>query len=260
MVVDSPPEETVALANTWRLSSVERASMTEQVLRELREAIVEGRIPQGEALREVSLAETLGTGRSAVREAVRQLIQEGLVDYEPHRGACVRVMSLADRLDVYVAREAIETGAARRILDAPPSDLSDLRAALEELTALTATAAEGEDRVTEPVIDADIRFHQELVALAGSPRLVRAFETLAAETRMLLRHHPTSPLATYASDHVRLLEAFERRDPATPDLVADHLRLSKDLIASELAHAEGEAPAMNTTQPRPDRTEARRVG
>jgi DNA-binding GntR family transcriptional regulator len=212
--------------------------MTEQVLRELRDAIVEGRIPQGEALREASLAETLGTGRSAVREAVRQLIQEGLVDYEPHRGAYVRVMSLADRLDVYVAREAIETGAARRILDAPPSDLSDLRAALEEL----AEIAEGEDRVTDPVIDADLRFHEELVALAGSPRLVRAFETLAAETRMLLRHHPTYPLSTYVSDHVRLLEAFERRDPATPDLVADHLRLSKDLIASELAHADEKRP------------------
>jgi DNA-binding GntR family transcriptional regulator len=255
MVVDSPPEETVALANTWRLSSVERASMTEQVLRELREAIVEGRIPQGEALREVSLAETLGTGRSAVREAVRQLIQEGLVDYEPHRGAFVRVMSLADRLDVYVAREAIETGAARRILDAPPEDLSDLRGALEEL----AETAEGQDRVTEPVIDADIRFHQELVALAGSPRLVRAFDTLAAETRMLLRHHPDYPLATYLTDHVPLLEAVERRDPATPDLVAEHLRLSKDLIASELAHAEGEAPAMKTTPPRSDRKEAGRV-
>lgn len=248
----------MALANTWRLSSVERASMTEQVLRELREAIVEGRIPQGEPLREVSLAATLGTGRSAVREAVRQLIQEGLVDYEPHRGAFVRVMSLADRLDVYVAREAIETGAVRRILGAPPSDLSELRAALEELTEHTVTAG-GEDRVTEPVIDADIRFHEELVALAGSPRLVRAFETLAAEARMLLRHHPTYPLSTYVSDHVGLLEALERRDPATPDLVADHLRLSKDLIASELAHAEGEAPAMNPTPPRPDRSEARRV-
>ena len=241
----------MALANTWRLSSVERASMTEQVLRELREAIVEGRIPQGEPLREVSLAATLGTGRSAVREAVRQLVQEGLVDYEPHRGAFVRVMSLADRLDVYVAREAIETGAARRILDAPPPDLTDLRAALEELTA---TANEHDDRVTEPVIDADIRFHQELVRLAGSPRLVRAHETLAAETRMLLRHHPAYPWSTYVTDHTRLLEAIERRDPATPDLVAAHLRLSKDLIASELAH-EGEAPAMKTI----DRTEAERV-
>src|SRR4051794_6939568 len=214
MVVDSPPEETVALANTWRLSSVERASMTEQVLRELREAIVEGRIPQGGALREVSLAATLGTGRSAVREAVRQLIQEGLVDYEPHRGAFVRVMSLADRLDVYVAREAIETGAARRILDAPPADLSDLRAALEELTETTA----GQDRATEPVIDADIPLPAEPAALAGSPRLVRAFETLAAEARMLLRPPPISPLTTSVTDPVRLLEALERRDPATPDL------------------------------------------
>jgi DNA-binding GntR family transcriptional regulator len=253
MVVDSPPEETVALANTWRLSSVERASMTEQVLRELRDAIVEGRIPQGEPLREVSLAATLGTGRSAVREAVRQLIHEGLVDYEPHRGAFVRLISLADGLDVYVAREAIESGAARRILDAPPPDLTDLRAALEELEQTT----DGQDRVTDPVIDADIRFHEELVALAGSPRLVRAFETLAAETRMLLRYHPTYPLSTYVTDHVRLLEAVESRDPATPDLVAEHLRLSKDLIASELANAEGEAPAMQPT--RPDRTEDRRV-
>jgi DNA-binding GntR family transcriptional regulator len=107
------------------------------------------------------------------------------------------------------------------------------------------------------VIDADIRFHEELVALAGSPRLVRAFETLAAETRMLLRYHPTYPLSTYVADHVRLLEAVESRDPATPDLVAEHLRLSKDLIASELANAEGEAPAMQPT--RPDRTEDRRV-
>src|SRR4051794_520154 len=190
------------LANTWRLSSVERASMTEQVLRELREAIIEGRIPQGEPLREVSLAgtlgtgrrgrlwgapprggeplrevalaATLGTGRSAVREAIRQLVQEGLVDSEPHRGAFVRVMSVADRLDVYVAREAIETAAARRMLEAPPKDLADLRAALEEL----ARSARESDQVTPPVIDADIRFHQELVRLAASPRLMRAHDTL----------------------------------------------------------------------------------
>src|ERR671933_1846304 len=146
MVVDSPPgrRKLAPLTHTWRLTSVERASMTEQVLRELREAIIEGRIPQGEPLREVSLAGTLGTGRSAVREAIRQLVQEGLVEYEPHRGAFVRIMSLADRLDVYVAREAIEVGAARRILDAPPSDLSDLRAALEEL----ARSARENDEVT----------------------------------------------------------------------------------------------------------------
>jgi DNA-binding GntR family transcriptional regulator len=242
------------LANTWRLTSVERASMTEQVLRELREAIIEGRIPQGEPLREVSLASTLGTGRSAVREAVRQLVQEGLVEYAPHRGAFVRVMSLADRLDVYVAREAIETGAARRILELPPQDLSELRAALEELRA----TAHDEDRVTDPVIHADIRFHQELVRLASSPRLTRAHDTLAAETRMLLRHHPEYPWSRYVTDHERLLEAIEHREPSMPELVAQHLRLSKDLIARQLARAEGEPPAMKHPHPSPS-TEPRGV-
>jgi DNA-binding GntR family transcriptional regulator len=231
MVVDTPRRREVApQAKSWRLTSVERASMTEQVLRELRQGIIEGRIPQGEALREVPIANTVGTGRSAVREAIRQLVQEGLVDYEPHRGAFVRVMSLADRLDVYVAREAIETGATRRILEGPPVDLARLRAALEDLR----EAARDHDDVTDGVIDADLCFHQELVRLAGSPRLERAHDTLAAEARMLLRHHPNYPWTDWVTDHERLLDALERHDPATPDLVAEHLRLSMRLIAGEL--------------------------
>ncbi len=245
-------EALASLANTWRLSSVERASMTEQVLRELREAIVEGRIPQGEPLREVSLAATLGTGRSAVREAIRQLAQEGLVAIEPHRGAFVQVMSLEDRLDVYVAREAIETFAARRLLEGPPPDLTELRAALAALEG----TARWHDSVTEALIDADIRFHQVLVRLARSPRLTRAHDTLAAETRMVLRHHPAYPWGTYVTDHVALLEALERRDPALPGLVAAHLRLTKDLIASEI---EGEKARMSQTATSAPPEEADRV-
>jgi DNA-binding GntR family transcriptional regulator len=220
-----------AASHTWRVGTISRASTTEQVLRELRQAIIDGRIGQGEALREVSLAQAFGTGRSAVREAVRQLVQEGLVDYELHRGAFVRVMSLADRLDVYVAREAIEAGVARQLVDAPePPDLSGLSGALEELRA----TAEGHDRVTEEVIGADIGFHQALVRLGGSPRLMRAHETLAAETRMLLRHHPAYPWSDYVSDHERLFDAVARRDPRAADLVVDHLRLSARLIGDQL--------------------------
>jgi DNA-binding GntR family transcriptional regulator len=226
-----------AAANTWQLGSIDRASTTQQVLHQLREAIIDGRIAQGEALREVSLAKTFGTGRSAVREAIRQLVQEGLVDYELHRGAFVRVMSLADRLDVYVAREAIETGVAQRVVQASrPVDLSALRGALVDLRAM----AEGHDRVTEDLIAADIRFHQELVHLAGSPRLTRAYETLAAETRMLLRHHPAYAWSDYVGDHERVFEAIERRDPGAPDVVGEHLRLSARLISEELARETGD--------------------
>jgi DNA-binding GntR family transcriptional regulator len=235
-----------ASSDNWRLGEIDRASTTEQVLQELREAIIDGRIAQGEALREVSLARTLGTGRSAVREAVRQLVQEGLVDYELHRGAFVRVMSLADRLDVYVAREAIEAGVARLAVEAsPPPDLTALRAALEDLR----TRAEGHDRVTDEVIDADIRFHEELVRLAGSPRLTRAHETLVAETRMLLRHHPAYPWSDYVSDHERLFDAIEQRDPRAPEYAVEHLRLSARLIGEELDRATGDGAVEGRDDP-----------
>lgn len=233
-------------SHNWRLGAIDRASTTEQVLHELREAIIDGRIGQGEALREVPLSRTLGTGRSAVREAIRQLVQEGLVDYELHRGAFVRVMSLADRLDVYVAREAIEAGVARLAVEASsPPDLSDLRGALEDLR----TRAKGHDRVTDDLIEADIGFHEELVRLAGSPRLGRAHETLAAETRMLLRHHPAYPWSDYVSDHQRLFDALERRDPRAPDYVIEHLRLSARLIGAELDRASGDAAVEDGDDP-----------
>lgn len=205
--------------------------MPDEVLRELRDAIVDGRIAQGEQLREVQLAATFGTGRGVVREAVRQLVQEGLVEYLPHRGTFVRLMSLEDSRDVYAAREALESGAVRRALqESATLDLSGTRRALAKLR----SAAAGHDRVTEAMIGADVDFHRELVALAGSPRLSRAHGTLVAETRMLLRHHPVYPASDYVGDHTRLLEALERRDPRTPDLVAEHLRLSARLIGHEL--------------------------
>ena len=97
--------------------------------------------------------------------------------------------------------------------------------------------AHGHDRITDDVIEADIRFHEELVRLGGSPRLRRAHETLAAETRMLLRHHPTYPWSDYVSDHERLFDAIEQRDPRAPDYVIEHLRLSARLIGEELDRA-----------------------
>jgi len=149
-----------------RLSTVERTSMTQQVLHELREAIIDGRLAQGESLREVALSQSLGTGRSAVREAIRQLIQEGLVEHEVHRGAYVRVMSLKDRLDVYFAREAIECGAVRRVIESPEApDLTQLTAAIDAMRGV----ARGRERVSEQLIDADIHFHQAMVGARREP-------------------------------------------------------------------------------------------
>lgn len=216
----------------WNLPVVERSSTLEQVHRVLREAIVEGAIPAGAHLREISLARALATSRGTIREAIRHLVQEGLVEYVLHRGNFVRALSVLDRLDVYVAREAIEVGVVTRLLQAREKpDLRPLEEAMDELRG----AAVGHARPTEQVIAADLRFHQELVRLSGSPRLDRAYETLAVETRMLLRHHPEYPWRTYVGDHEKLLRALRRHDSRTPELVAEHLRLSADLIGGEIA-------------------------
>jgi DNA-binding GntR family transcriptional regulator len=226
------------MSESWHLPTVERTSTTEQVHRALREAIIQGEIPEGARLGEVRLARMLGTSRGTVREAIRHLVQEGLVESKLHRGAFVAALSLVDRLDVYVAREAIEMYAATWLVEHGDGvDLRPLEEAMEELR----TAAVGVDRPTERVIAADIEFHRELVALTGSPRLLRAYETLAAEARMLLRNHPAYPWQTYISDHETLFEALRTRDPRAPELVAEHLRLSVDLISAEIA-SRGAAP------------------
>src|SRR5207237_9159178 len=157
-----------------------------------------------------------------------------------HNGAFVKAQLLEDRLDVYVAREAIEVWAARTLI--AKTELPDLRA-LDVALATMQTREARQKRPTEATIAADLRFHHELVRLAGSERLTRSHETFAAETRMLLRRHPPYPWRTYADDHQALVDALRRRDPKTPNLVAEHLRLSRRLLrgrsvdSSEVEHA-----------------------
>jgi DNA-binding GntR family transcriptional regulator len=224
---------------TWGLSAIERRSTTDRVITELRTAIVTGRIGASEPLREASLAETLGTGRSSVREAIRHLIGAGLVEYRPNRGAFVRQLSVEDAVDVYLAREAIETAAVCHVLErAQAPDLTRLESRLQQIVVAAEATPEDEPAGVE-LVTADLDFHRAMVDLAGSSRLSRAQDTVAAEAQMLMLHQPFYSLSDYASDHRILFDALAHRDPAAPDLVRDHLRLSARLIARELERIGG---------------------
>jgi DNA-binding GntR family transcriptional regulator len=237
---------------SWGLGTVERRSTTDQVLHELRAAIVAGRIPPREPLPEVALAQTFGTGRSAIREALRTLVQEGLVVSELNRGAWVRPLSTEDVIDVYRARAAIEVAAVRAAQEqATPPDLTALGAAQNRIVAACG-ATDGDGAPSHDLIGADIDFHRELVALAGSPRLSRAHEPLAAESQMLLNWHPVYSVSDYASEHQQVLDALQAGDADPAEVVRAHLMLTVELImqeaeryASRLASATGTEP--NTT-------------
>jgi DNA-binding GntR family transcriptional regulator len=216
----------------WGLGTVERRSTTDQVLHGLRAAILAGRIKPTEQLPEVALAQAFGTGRSAIREAIRQLVQEGLVVTEINRGARVRPVSAPDLIDVYRARTAIEVASVGALLENPEGfDVAPLQAAQQRIVDLSPT--DGAVTPSWELIAADIDFHRVMVSLAGSPRLSRAHEPLAAESQMLLNWHPVYSVSDYVADHHKLLEAIASRDPAAGDVVRAHLVLTVDLLTEE---------------------------
>lgn len=226
--------------NDWSIEVLQRVSTTEQATQALREAITSGRIPQGDSLRETQVASMLGTGRSAVREAIRQLVQEGLVEHELHRGARVRLLDADDVKDIYSAREAIEPFSAGLFLRRPAEETDT--APIESTVAEIEAAAGDGDEMPGGQIDLDIRFHEQLVALGGSLRLSRAHSTIAAEARMVLHHHPEEPLGVFAHEHQMLLEAVLRRDDALPSLVTDHLQKSAVTVLAWLQEHDRKAP------------------
>ncbi|HEX4009937.1 MAG TPA: GntR family transcriptional regulator [Solirubrobacteraceae bacterium] len=212
----------------WRLASVDRQSTTDRVCIQLRAAMLEGRLPPGERLREVVLAEIFGTGRSAIREALRQLVQEGLVVMRPNRGARVREISIDDVVDIYAAREAIETAAVARAVGAGSCvDVSALCAAHDRMR----IAWSGRERTPlAELVTANLAFHVAIVGLARSPRLSRVFEPLAAESQMAITSRMVALDQASTEVHGRILTAIAHRSPDAVRLVREHLRVDQPAV------------------------------
>jgi DNA-binding GntR family transcriptional regulator len=177
----------------------------------LRKAIGHGELKPGMQLGEADLARKLGVSRGPLREGMQRLTQEGLLIAIRNRGLFVVDMTADDVRDMYLAREAIERAAARKIIE------GDHAAAGEGLLALVAEMAAATDPAE--VSEVDIAFHEGLVALAGSPRLSRMHRTFITETRMCI--HALEE--TYAAADVRveehraLAEAVKSGDLALTD-------------------------------------------
>ena len=159
-----------------------RATYASMVTERLRDSIVNGSLEPGSQLSEVELATRFGVSRGPVREALQRLIQEGLVRSEPHRGVFVPVLSDDDVRDIYLARDALETSAVRRIIDTSRGEQA--ASELDQSVKLMAEAEAAED--WEAVGRHDLDFHTTLVAATGSERLQRMFSTVISETRLCL--------------------------------------------------------------------------
>ncbi|MFB7281957.1 GntR family transcriptional regulator [Streptomyces hydrogenans] len=210
-----------------------RTSTAERVADILRTRIAEGFFPPGTRLSEESIGGALGVSRNTLREAFRLLTHERLLVHELNRGVFVRVLAVDDVEDIYRTRRLVECAVVRG-LAGPPFPLGGLTAAVAEGEA----AALAGDWLA--VSTANIHFHRELVALAGSARTDELMRSVLAELRLAF-HVVDDPRALhepYLARNKEILEALRAGDRATAEgLLARYLDDSIRRVAAAYARA-----------------------
>lgn len=203
------------------LEPVDRESTPSIIARQLRNAIARGQLRPGAQLGEAELARELGVSRGPLREAMQRLTQEGLLISVRNRGLFVIELSEADVHDIYLARSAVERAAAASIV------VADHVAAGTRLAAVAEKMARASQRGNKSGIgDADLEFHETLVGLSGSPRLIRMHQTLLTETRMcVIALAPTYPdVDDRVPEHTEIAAAIGAGDAALVDrLLVAHM-------------------------------------
>ncbi len=145
----------------------------------LRENIINGNLQAGQALAENELAALCDTSRNTLREALRFLHGEGLMDYQHNRGVFVRQLTQRDVRDIYKARRYLEVLAIQSSPSISEFHLHKMAGQLD----LALTAANNNDWRTFGTHS--LRFHQRIVHMLGCARFNEFFSVLLAQLRLL---------------------------------------------------------------------------
>ncbi len=199
------------------------SSLVELAVRRLRSEILSGALVPGERLVEEQLTRRFGTSRAPLREALRLLGQQGLVEHLPRRGVRVAELSTRDIDELFSLRDALERFAVQCALsDGARPDAGELRTAAEQME----HAAVDGDAVQQAA--AHRAFHLALVGLAGHHQLLRTYEPVLTQLQLYMATNlrreaeAVSSPREGAQRHRRLCDAV-----ASGDL---------DAVLAELAH------------------------
>ena len=217
----------------------EHSSLHGQVIAELRRAILTGRLKAGERLVEGKLADELGVSRNPVREAIRVLASEGLVDVAERRGASVAIMSDSE------ARETIEV---RALLEGQNARLAARRHDKELIRRIEAVLKKGTAAVTagrfDQLFELNQQYHDALAAAGQNRVLGELLQKLRNRTAMLFAPMSPSRQSRSWNEHADILRAIIDGDErAAAALAAEHvMRAGADFLAGLDAVAEDAAP------------------
>jgi DNA-binding GntR family transcriptional regulator len=216
--------ETVAASTADLSLQVERvaAPLREQVLDLLRREIVEMRFQPGQRLVERELVERIGVSRTTIREALRQLVAEGLVTNVPQKGAVVATPSAKEAAELYEVRALLEGLAARQfIANASAAEVAALKASFE---ALEQSADEDDPRA---MLQAKNRFYDAFFAGADNATVRAILGSLQARVAVLRATSLAAPGRPQESivEIRAIVAAIERRDAdGAAEAAAWHVR------------------------------------
>jgi DNA-binding GntR family transcriptional regulator len=203
-----------------------RATVHERVRETLRNEILSGALRPGEHLRQSALAAELQVSVSPVREALRDLAAEGFVRFDPRRGASVRMVDLAEFLEIRTLMETLEPLAARLAAERITADELDRMRALQERLELV--------RTPEEYTPLNTAFHDVLTDATRSPRLQAFVESLNGSSQLVVAaaldavpHRVEQAVA----EHRPMLAALAARDPeALTSAALAHRRPTWDAV------------------------------
>jgi DNA-binding GntR family transcriptional regulator len=218
----------------------DRKTLGQEVVEVIKDGIRHGEFAQGERIVESKLARDLGLSLTPVREAVRELVGEGILTVSPNRGPSVRILNPEDAFELYTLRAQLEGLAIR---------LAIRRASRAEREAIRQILVSMEASVDDPAIltlqDSSRSIHEGIVALSGHERLISFYSSLSLQIAMLDRLvAPTSNKQHEVDWHRPLVDVLlgENLDEAER-VIRGHIRESYERYVEAFVHErESDAP------------------
>jgi DNA-binding GntR family transcriptional regulator len=224
-------------ASSATASAAEPRLLAAEVVERLRDMIIQGELAPGVKLNERVLCERLRTSRTPVREAIKYLASEGLVELLPNRGAIVTPITAATVREMFELLGALEALAGElACVKASDADIAEIRALHYQMLA---HHARGE---LAPYFRCNQAIHMRLVESAGNATLANTYRALNGHVR---RARYMANLSRERWDHAvdehqKILDALTRRDSALlPALLRSHLSNKMAVVMEALAQQAG---------------------
>lgn len=211
--------------------TVERKTLMENVYDLLREDILTNRLAPDTLIQEAAIARELEVSRGPVREALRRLEAEGLVEIIPHRGAVVTSLTWQEFIDAYRVREQLEALATR--LAAPRLSEEGLQI-LKQLHEQMVRHAEAEAVINFFAVNDE--FHQFIVTASANKTLISIYDLLMAQMRRYRMPSLTirGGLKRSCDEHLAILKALKARDAdKAAQLMSKHIQIPEQILQSD---------------------------